>query len=103
MIYVGSQNATQNGVTNKVEVYQTSRFGSKSPTSFYYKFQARLITPYEIKKRGWSGITIDILFKATYTNKDMANMFMKRNYLLEKIKATQNWISKPILIPIVYK
>lgn len=103
MIFVGSQKATRNGVEHTVEVYQASRLGTKSPMTFYYKFNGRFITPFEIKIRKWSGLTFTILLKATYSNVDMEAIFMQRNYLLENIQKTQKWVGGFLPIPVELK
>lgn len=57
---------SKNGEFITVDVYVNDRGGSKSPYSWYYVSNNRIISEYEMKIRGWNRPGMDLYFKAYY-------------------------------------
>lgn len=87
----------------KAEAYEFSRQGSLSPTSLYFKYQNRWISPLEQKTKGhWLvDSTITGLFKLYYGCPEKWQEQVKANPFLALIKK-ENSFGAYVPIPVLY-
>jgi hypothetical protein len=53
----------------RLEIWSTGRGGTKSPTSFYYRFEGRFVSPFEQRVRVWPnihGVLINSVLRKVY-------------------------------------
>lgn len=92
------------GSSRKTELYYTTRGGTKSPISWYYKWNGKWISEYEIKVRYKTPPhelhAITYLFKVYFAIKDAT--FDSENALLKHVPREEGFSGIRLGLPAVY-
>lgn len=87
------------GQTVLVDVYDSSRNGTMSPVSRYYKYNGRWISLFERMHRGWEWSLTQEL-KLYFWNIDFKAIVRAENTLLNKIEKDNTWVGARLNIPL---
>ena len=72
-----------------VNIHVHSREGLKSPDSWYYEYNGRLISPFERRVKNWSQPNLNFFFKRIYGH--LLEDLLSHVPLLTKIPKDDNW------------
>lgn len=99
MKYICKNNIKCCGINSYVEIWETSRGGTKSPSTLYYRYNNRWISPFEQKIRNWEGISLTILFKLVYSDsiKDLIRSDCSIFNTIKKYELISNYYYIPVI------
>lgn len=98
----GTHTAKKVGGKNKlrVEVWEFTRGGTKSPSSYYFKYRGKWVSPLAIRLK-WEWSWFSFSFRLMYSDA-IQDLVYAKNPFLELIHKNPNWDGKYIPVPLVY-